>query len=126
MCEFCNPLGLAQPAATQAHGTIFVAIAAVVVIMALVGRLLVSGIGPFVASVSGVTSTPAGLSVTLTVTNRGSKTGPTTCRVHDQSSAGSAFFLSPPIPPGATETFTRETPALGTAVRPLQVDCGAP
>src|SRR6266545_4252301 len=113
MCEYCNPLGLAQPAATQAHGTIFLAIGASVVVLALLGRLILTGIGPFEASVTTVAATP---------TSQGSSRGATTCRVRDASIASSsaaAFFLSPQIEPGATVTFVRETAVLGTQVRPL-------
>jgi hypothetical protein len=129
MCEYCNPLGLAQPAATQAHGTIFLAIGAIVVIMALVGRLLLNGLGPFQATVDNVAAMGTGLSITLTVTNLGSRSGPTTCRVSDASPAsagGSAFFQSPPIQPGTSTTFSRETDAFGAIVRELKVDCSAP
>ncbi|HEX5826618.1 MAG TPA: hypothetical protein VFY23_03800, partial [Candidatus Limnocylindrales bacterium] len=35
MCEHCNPLGLKEPAASQAHGTVFVGIAVAVVLMAV-------------------------------------------------------------------------------------------
>ena len=128
MCEFCNPLGLAQPAATQAHGTIFLAIGVVVVIMALVGRLVLVGIGPFEARVAGVEPTASGLSITISITNSGSRSGASTCRVDDPASSTSdaAIFLSPQVQPGTTATFTRQTDALGSGVRPLQVTCGAP
>jgi len=129
MCEYCNPLGLAQPAATQAHGTIFLAIGASVVVLALLGRLILTGIGPFEASVTTVAATPTGLSITLTATNQGSSRGATTCRVRDASIASSsaeAFFLSPQIEPGETVSFVRETAVLGTQVRPLAVECSAP
>ena len=45
MCERCNPLGLKQPSASQAHGTVFVGIAVAVVALAVIARLAVSGIG---------------------------------------------------------------------------------
>ena len=129
MCEFCNPLGLAQPAATQAHGTIFLAIGASVVVLALLGRLILTGVGPFEASVTTVAATPTGLEITLTATNQGSRAGATTCRVHDASilsSGAAAFFLSPQIEPGATVTFVRQTAVLGTEIRPLAVECSMP
>ena len=66
MCERCNPLGLKAPAASQAHGTVFVGIVIAVVIMAVVARLLVAGVGPFQSSVAGVTADPAGLRVAVT------------------------------------------------------------
>lgn len=126
MCEYCNPLGLAQPASTQAHGTIFLAIGAAVVALALLGRLILTGVGPFEASVTTVTATPTGLTITLSATNHGSRSGATTCRVQDASvlsSSAAAFFLSPQIEPGKTVSFVRETAVLGTEVRPLAVEC---
>ena len=58
MCERCNPLGLKQPSASQAHGTVFVGIAVAVVALAVIARLAVSGIGPFKGEVAGVEADP--------------------------------------------------------------------
>ena len=134
MCEFCNPLGLADPAASQAHGTVFLAIGAAVVILALVGRLVLAGIGPFEASVTQVVAATdasgatTGLTVTLTVKNDGTRSGASTCRVHDPAVAAtdrSAIFLSPEIAAGATATFSRTTNQLGLeASATLQAECG--
>ena len=75
-------------------------------------------------------ATPAGLNVTLSVTNHGSRAGSSTCRIQNgaaQMSDATAYFLSPQIEPGATVTFTRETAALGSAaVAGLTVDCVTP
>ena len=46
MCERCNPLGLKAPAASQAHGTAILGVAVAVVILAVVARLAVAGVGP--------------------------------------------------------------------------------
>jgi hypothetical protein len=134
MCEYCNPLGLADPAASQAHGTVFLAIGAAVVILALVGRLVVAGVGPFDGTVVGVTvaadasGAPSGLAITLTVTNHGTKSGPSTCRISDPDnleSDANAIFLSPDIPAGQSATFTRTTDRLGHALSStIRVDCG--
>ena len=133
MCEFCNPLGLADPAASQAHGTVFLAIGAAVVALALIGRFALAGIGPFAATVDGVvkatdaTGAVTGLTITLTVKNEGTKTGASTCRVHDPalvSTDRSAIFLSPEIAAGASQTFTRTTNQLGLEPSPtLQAEC---
>jgi hypothetical protein len=133
MCEYCNPLGLADPAASQAHGTVFLAIGAAVVILALVGRLVVAGVGPFDGSVVSVavaadaSGAPAGLAITLTVTNHGSKSGPSTCRISDPDnleSDANAIFLSPDIPADSSATFTRTTDRLGHAPSStIRVDC---
>ena len=47
MCERCNPLGLKAPAASQAHGTAILGVAVAVVLLAVVARIAVSGVGPF-------------------------------------------------------------------------------
>lgn len=130
MCDRCNPLGLADPAATQVHGSVFIAVTAAVVALALLARLALSGIGPFQAAVSGVSPTATGVSITLTVTNQGTRAGSTTCRVHNDvalMSDAAAFIQSPRIEPGATVIFTRETSAFGSqSVAALTVECSTP
>lgn len=127
LCEACNPLGLSQPAASQAHGTVFLAIGLAVVGLALLGRLALAGIGPFSASVVAVVPAPGGLAITLAVTNEGSRAGATTCRVYDPALPGigpeSAQVLSPRIEPGRTVTFTKTIGELGSDPRPLAVEC---
>lgn len=130
LCDRCNPLGLPQPASTQAHGTILLAIVASVVALALLGKFALAGIGPFTGNVAGVVAAPPGLAVTLSVHNEGSSAGSTTCRVYDPASGGvgpdSAYILSPQIPPGQTLSFSKETTALGSVVRQLAVACTGP
>ncbi len=130
MCERCNPLGLKAPAASQAHGTVFVGIGIAVVIMAVVAHLAISGVGPFTSSVAGVAADPGGLRVTISLTNEGSSGGSTTCRVDDAALLGAigpeaAFVQSPVVDPGATLTFDAVVTSLGTTPKPLSVDCGA-
>jgi hypothetical protein len=130
MCDRCNPLGLADPAASQVHGTVFLAIGVGIAALAIAARLFVSGVGPFQATVAAVAPSTAGLNVTLTVTNQGSRAGSSTCQIHSgvalQSDA-TAYFLTPQIEPGASVTFTRETSSLGTrAVTGLIADCATP
>jgi hypothetical protein len=127
LCELCNPLGLSQPAASQAHGTVFLAVGLAVVGLALLGRLALAGIGPFSGSVVAVAPTAGGLAVTLEVRNEGSRAGATTCRIYDPSVPGigpeSAQVLSPRIEPGQTVTFTKTIAGLGSTVRPLAAEC---
>lgn len=127
MCERCNPLGLPQPATSQAHGTIAIGLFVAVVVMAIVAKLAVSGVGPFTGSVTGVAAAPGGLAVTLTVTNQGTKAGSTSCRIFDPASPGlsdhPAIVLSPHVEPGATSSFSTLVTTLGATVRPLQADC---
>jgi predicted nucleic acid-binding Zn ribbon protein len=127
MCERCNPLGLKQPSASQAHGTVFIGIAVAVVLLAVIARVAVSGIGPFKGGVAGVVADPGGLKVTITATNAGSSAGSTTCRIDDPSITGigpeAAYVTSPIIQPGQTVTFSAVVASLGTTVKPLTVDC---
>src|SRR5688572_5241270 len=108
LCERCNPLGLRDSASSQVHGSVFIGIVGAIIGLALLARLAIAGIGPFPAQVDGVTSSGAGLSVSVTVTNQGTAAGQTTCRVVDPTDRGisvSAFILSPRIEPGQTLTF---------------------
>jgi predicted nucleic acid-binding Zn ribbon protein len=127
MCERCNPLGLKAPAASQAHGIAFVGIAIAVVLMAVAARLAISGVGPFPSSLTGVAADPAGLRVTVSVTNRGGSAGATTCRITDPDLAGigpeTAFVQSPILQPGVTTTFDTIVTSLGSTPRTLSVDC---
>jgi hypothetical protein len=127
MCERCNPLGLRQPASSQAHGTVFVGIVIAVFVLAVLGKVALAGIGPFDGTVAGVAPSPPNLMVTLTVTNRGSREGATTCRVFDVTDPGissdSAYLLSPQIPAGATISFSKLVTTLGGTMKQLGTDC---
>lgn len=125
LCETCNPLGLRDVSATQVHGIALIGVVTAVIVLALAGRLLLSGVGPFTSSVAGVTADGDALAVTLTVTNQGKSAGQTTCRLTDpldRSGVGAGFVLSPQIEAGATETFTKRVTGLGFAVRDLTVE----
>jgi len=130
LCEQCNPLGLSDVASSQAHGTVFLAIGVGVVILAILGRLALSGIGPFSARVAGIVSSPPGLSVTLVVTNEGSRAGTASCRLSDPDSPGigpdSTAVTSPRIEPGQSATFSALITTLGSTVRPVAVTCSGP
>lgn len=129
MCERCNPLGLSQPASSQAHGTVFLGILLAVVALAVLGRLALSGVGPFEARITQILPTSDGLSVTLVVRNAGSNAGSTTCRLTDAGRDGTgpvAFVLSPAIQPAAEATFQTAVRQFGTAALPLAVACESP
>ena len=129
LCERCNPLGLRDAASSQAHGTAFVAVVIGIVILAVVARLAVSGIGPFPASVGSVTPVASGLAINLTVTNEGVSTGQTTCRIFDPADQGggpSAFVLSPRIGPGESIKFAPTVVEFGGTARAFQVECRTP
>jgi hypothetical protein len=128
LCERCNPLGLRDSSSSQVHGIAIGGVILFVVILAVVGRFALSGIGPFEASITAVPDGDA-LAVTLTVTNQGTSSGQTTCHVSDpadRSGNVGGFILSPRIEPGKTITFTQRLAELGPVVRPLDVRCSAP
>jgi predicted nucleic acid-binding Zn ribbon protein len=127
MCEQCNPLGLKEPSPSQAHGTVFVGIALAIVLLAVVARFAMSGVGPFSGGISGVSAADSGLRVSLTVTNGGSSAGSATCRIGDPTIPGigpeTAYVTSPIVQPGQTLSFDAVISSLGTVVRPLSADC---
>jgi hypothetical protein len=129
LCERCNPLGLRDVSPTQVHGIALVGVVAAIIALALLGRLLLSGVGPFSSQVAGLAADGNALAVTLTVTNQGRNAGQTTCRLTDpldRTGVGAGFVLSPRIEPGATVTFTKRMTGLGATVRELAVECSAP
>lgn len=129
LCEACNPLELAQPSATQVHGIAALGIIAFVVVLAVVGRAVLAGTGPFTGAVLDVATAPGGLAVTLSVHNAGEKAGATTCRiVPDTRPAGQLGDLvaSPTVPAGGDARFTAVVTRLGTVPVGLVVDCQSP
>ena len=129
LCERCNPLGLKDSSASQVHGTVFIAVLAAVIGLALIGRLTLAGVGPFGGTLVGAVPDGKGLAITLSVTNEGTTAGQTTCRLTDpteRSGGGAAFILSPSIEPGATVTFTKTVAELGATARDFTVECSAP
>ncbi|HLY15400.1 MAG TPA: hypothetical protein VKR24_13715 [Candidatus Limnocylindrales bacterium] len=130
MCERCNPLGLKQPAASQAHGTVVLGIVVAVIVLFVLAKISIHGVGPFQGQIGGVVSAPPGLAVTVTVTNEGTATGSTTCRIYDPTIQGigpeSTYADSPQVPPGQTVSFSKQVSTLGTVVRPLAVSCSNP
>ncbi len=129
LCERCNPLGLRDSSASQVHGIAIAGVAAAVVILAVVARLAISGVGPFNASVVTAAPDDGGLAITLQVTNVGTSAGQTTCRVldpADRNGGRGGLILSPSIGPGQTLSFTRHVDELGSTVRALTVECSTP
>lgn len=130
LCENCNPLGLKDVASSQAHGTVFLAIVIGVAILAVLGRVSLNGIGPFSGRVVAVASSPPGLSVTLAVTNAGTRAGSATCRMFDPAAPGigpeSTAVESPRIEAGRTLTFSALITTLGSTPVPIGVTCSGP
>jgi hypothetical protein len=129
LCEECNPLGLRDAASSQVHGTAFLGVLLAVVVLAVVGRFALSGVGPFTAEVGAIEPADEGLTVTLEVTNAGTSAGQTTCRVTDaspRSRGAAAIVQSPRIEPGETRSFTRELTEFGSEAHELTVECHSP
>ncbi len=129
LCEQCNPLDLAQPSATQVHGIAALGILSFVVLLAVLGRLALSGTGPYTGVVGSVGPADGGLSVTVIVTNQGSKGGSTTCRIVEASRpiGGAGELLQTPIvPAGSSMTFSATVTKFGTTPVALGADCQTP
>jgi hypothetical protein len=128
LCERCNPLGLAQPSASQAHGTVFLGIGAAVLLLASLAGSASRGIGPFTVSMSAADSVPGGLAVEISVTNTGASAGSATCQIttSEIGSAGLSEIISTPrIEPGATTTIDRQLKSFGSDPIPLSISCGS-
>jgi len=111
------------------HGIAIGGVVLFVVIMAVVARFALAGVGPFDGTVAGSVPVGDGLAVTLSVTNHGNSAGQTTCRVTDPADRTGnvgGFMLSPKIEPEQTLAFTQRVTALGTTVRPLVAECSSP
>jgi hypothetical protein len=127
MCAACNPAGLKQPAASQAHGTVFLGIALAVAGLAVAATFLVGGVGPFSAAIRAVVPDGEGLVLAVAVENGGSRSGRASCRVWDPTYMGSppveTFIQSPAVGPGEELVFQQRVTGLGAAVRPLAISC---
>lgn len=129
LCELCNPLELSQPSATQMHGIAAVGILAFVVVLAVAGRAVLSGTGPFTGHASGVAATAGGLAVTILVTNQGTKAAATICTVSEapkRAGGPTQVVQSPLVPAGETVTFTAVVTRFGSAAIDLAADCQSP
>jgi hypothetical protein len=127
LCELCNPLELSQPAATQMHGIAALGILLFVVVLFVAGRAVIAGTGPFTAQVTGVAPAAGGLAVTLVVSNKGTNSGATTCRVtaFPPSVGGLGQGVqSPLVKAGESVTFTAVVDRFGTTPVALAATCG--
>jgi hypothetical protein len=126
LCEFCNPLELSQPAATQMHGIAALGILAFIVVLFLAGRAVIAGAGPFAGQVTGVAASSGGLAVTLVVSNQGTSPGAISCWVSQtpaRPGAAGQSVQSPLVQPGQSVTFTTVVTKLGSAPISLAADC---
>jgi predicted nucleic acid-binding Zn ribbon protein len=128
ICEFCNRAGMATPSATQYHGTIAVAIVAAVAVLAFAAGLSLRGIGPWSADVLEVRASSAqGVTVTVGVTNEGTRAGSAKCQIEAFDAAGSRIravsFTSQRIPGGAQATAEERLPGVQEEPASVTVDC---
>lgn len=127
LCERCNPLGLAQPSSSQAHGTVFLGIGAAVLLLASLAGSSAKGVGPFTAKISEPVSVPGGLAVEIIVENTGSGAGSAACSV-STTKIGSAglteIVTTERIEPGTSVAIVRELKAFGAEPLPLTINCG--
>jgi hypothetical protein len=127
LCERCNPLGLRDSAASQVHGSVFIAVAVAVIALAVFARLAIAGVGPFEATLDAVEPVPEGLVVTMTVRNEGTAAGQTTCQVEVADRSGrQSVVLTPRLDAGEAQTFQRTITDLGSTSRPLRIQCRTP
>ena len=127
LCAACNPAGLEQPAASQAHGTVFLGIALAVVALGVALTVFVGGVGPFRATLRDTVPDGDGLVLTVAVENLGSRDGRASCRVWDPTYPGDppveTYIRTPEVPAGYGLVFEQRVTGLGTTERPLSVDC---
>jgi hypothetical protein len=116
-------------ASGQVHGSVFIAVTAAIIALAVLARLSLAGIGPFPATVDAVAAEGQGLTVTVTVTNDGDAAGRTTCRigrVADRGTGAAAFVTSPELGPDETRTFSAVVTELGPVPTELDIACRTP
>lgn len=126
LCEQCNPLELAQPSATQMHGIAAVGIIGFILVLAVLGRAALAGSGPFTGGVLGAVPAAGGLSVTLLVSNEGSRDTATTCEISEspwKPGRPKQVIQTPLIRSGESLTFTTTVTKFGTEPVALAADC---
>lgn len=110
LCERDNPGGIGAPSSTQVHGTIIAGIILSFILLALLVRFTIAGIGPFEGRlVGGAGRADGGADVVIEVSNHGQRDAAATCRVSRGGLAASddLVFLTDPIPSGASRSFPR-------------------
>ena len=128
LCELCNPLELSQPSATQMHGIAAVGIIGFIIVLAVLGRAVLAGTGPFAGHVTGVAPASGGLALTLSVANEGSNASATSCTVREavpRFGAVEESVQTPRIAPGETISLTTTVTRFGSEPIALVVSCGS-
>jgi len=71
----------AAPSSTQSHGTVFLGVLVGFVLLAVLLRLSIAGVGPFRVQIVESRSVGTQLEVTLRITNDGDRAGRANCRI---------------------------------------------
>jgi hypothetical protein len=121
------PPDMPRPSPVQYHATVMVTVALVLVGLALFAFLHHRGVGPFSTSPVRTHQGESGsVVVTFSVTNEGSHTARSTCRIAALDGSGSTVasdsLLTPPIAPGST-ILVRHTLAIPSAAARFQARC---
>lgn len=128
LCELCNPLELSQPSATQMHGIAAIGILGFIVVLAVLGRVVLAGTGPFTGQVTGVVAAAGGLAVTLSVANEGSNASATTCTLKEavpRFGSTTESVQTTRIAAGSTIEMTTTVTHFGSEPLALAVTCGS-
>lgn len=118
------PKGMVLPSRVQYHGTVFGLVAVGIVLIMVLGLLVSSGVGPFIASGVTVSQTADGstgaetTTVNATVTNRGNHGGKARCVALYTSGGGGGR-----IPTQSVQTAV--IPARGTGSVSIELPTGA-
>lgn len=111
----------AAPSPTQSHGTVLMAVLVGFVVLAVLLKLSIRGVGPFEVRLVDSTSAGDTLRITLEITNRGERTGRANCRIplRDETDVVQTpkTVVTARIEPGETIREVVSVP-LGDGVRP--------
>jgi len=128
MCDVCNAAGMVEPASTQMHGTLAVAIIGSVVGLAVLAGFFLGGVGPFASHVMAIAPVAdASAVVTVEVRNEGTREGRARCEFTAYDANGSpvarTVVLSPEVAPGGSLTFDAQVPGLTADPARVMVLC---
>ena len=125
LCDADNPARIGAPSATQAHGTIFLAVVGGFVFLAFVARFALGAVGPFASSLDAAATRPdGGVDVVVRVTNQGRSESTATCRISRGGipEPDDLVFMTEPIRAGETRSFARQVPPPAAGAGPYTID----
>jgi hypothetical protein len=125
LCPDDNPGRIGGPSTTQMHGTIFIGVVLGFVLLALLARISLSGVGPFEARLSSATARSDGaVLVSFEVANRGTGQSVSTCRITRGGlpQDDDPVFITEPIPAGGSLRVERLVAQPQAPSPPFQAD----